>query len=284
MPARNPARPPFRAALAGALAVGLLVFGAAPAQAAELHTPHCLYGCPTVGLAADTDIIVRSDYTLASNDETKFADWVAYRVTPEMFGSDRPRNWAADPLLAPDETLEPDDYTGAHAALQTDRGHMAPLATFGSTERWETVNYLSNITPQSSALNQGPWRVLEDAIRDAAAHNPALEIYVITGSAYDGSFDGLPRADEPHRIPSAFWKLVAAPTVDESGRTRIEALAFLLGQDTARGDHYCSFATDLIRLQTASGMTFFHGLDARPDIRVIDGSALLRGALGCGES
>lgn len=284
MPARNPAHAPVRAALAGALAAGLLLLGVAPTQAAELHTPHCLYGCPTVGLAASTDIIVRSDYTLASNDETKFADWVAYRVTPAMFGGNRPRNWAADPLLAPDETLEPEDYTGAHAALGTDRGHMAPLATFGGTQRWETVNYLSNITPQSSALNQGPWRVLEDAIREAAERNPALELYVVTGSAYNGDFGTLPQADEPHRIPTAFWKLVAAPSVDERGRTRIEAMAFLLGQDAARGDHYCSFATDLIRLQTAAGMTFFHGLDARPDIRVIDDSALLRGALGCGES
>jgi endonuclease G len=277
-----PLRPLLALAAAGLLAG--LALRTAPAGALELHTPHCLYGCPTGTLAAGTDVIVRPDYTLASNDETKFADWVAYRVHPDMFGGGRPRDWAPDPLLAAHETLEPDDYRDAHATLKTDRGHMAPLATFGGTELWFSVNYLSNIAPQSSELNQGPWRELEDAIRNASAIDPQLEIYVVTGAAYGGHFEELPAADEPHRVPTAYWKVVAAQTEDGEGRPQIEVTAFLMDQGIAREAAYCDSMVDLFRIQTVSGMAFFHGLDARPDIRLVDRSALMRGALGCAES
>lgn len=57
---------------------------------------------------------------------------------------------AADPALAPDETLDEDDYDGASAALHVDRGHQAPLAAFSGTPFWGDTNVLSNITPQAS--------------------------------------------------------------------------------------------------------------------------------------
>ena len=70
---------------------------------------HCLHACPN-GAPAGNDLVVREIYTLSSNDERKLADWVAYRVTAETIGSGGERDWAPDPWLAPDETLEPPDY------------------------------------------------------------------------------------------------------------------------------------------------------------------------------
>ena len=66
------------------LGVAAFVVLAGPATAAdgELHTFHCLWGCP-VGTPATNDTIVREIYTLSSNDFTKMADWVAYRITPQ---------------------------------------------------------------------------------------------------------------------------------------------------------------------------------------------------------
>ena len=121
-------------------------------------------------------MVVRSIYVLSSNDTTKLADWVAYRVTEETIGATAARRWKADPALADAETLEPDDYRDANAAHGTHRGHQAPLASFTSTADWETRNYLSNITPQKSDLNQGPWKGLENAVRDFA-----------NGGGYDGA-------------------------------------------------------------------------------------------------
>ena len=134
------------AALAAALAI--------PAIGQEVHYGMCLHGCPAE-VPASNDLVIRDIYILSSNDATKFADWVAYRVTKGTIGPSKSRNWKADPELSDDETLEPNDYRGAHAALNTDRGHQAPLASFSGTPSWESTNYLSNITPQKSALNQG---------------------------------------------------------------------------------------------------------------------------------
>jgi endonuclease G len=190
--------------------MALALAAGAPAHALELHTPHCLFGCPTTTLPAGTDVIVRADFTLASNDTTKFADWVAYRVDPALFASGRSRNWAPDPVLAEHETLEPDDFEDAHATIMTDRGHQVPLKTLGGSAGWAETNYLSNITPQSSELNQGPWNQLEAAVREAATEYADTPVYVLTGPAYGAHFAALPEADEPHRVPSAYWKVVAA--------------------------------------------------------------------------
>lgn len=116
----------------------LLVLGclstptAVPAKDGELHTFHCLYGCPT-GAPGTNDTVVREIYTLSSNDLTKMADWVAYRITPETIGTSEGRQWRTDPDLAPDETLTADAYEGAPATIHVDRGHQAPLASFSGT-------------------------------------------------------------------------------------------------------------------------------------------------------
>ena len=92
------------------------------------------------------------------------------RLTPqEVSGTvDLQRTWRADPWLKDEETLEPsgpDDYVGV-GALGYQRGHQAPLASFKGVHAARELNYLSNITPQRGALNGGPWKDLEDAVRE----------------------------------------------------------------------------------------------------------------------
>lgn len=99
--------------------------------------------------------IVRHAYTLNNNSTTKFANWVAYHITKDTPASGKTRNWKTDPALNPADTTAPADYTGANAALKVDRGHQAPLASLAGVSDWESLNYLSNITPQKSDLNPG---------------------------------------------------------------------------------------------------------------------------------
>lgn len=182
------------------LGLALLLYSTAPLAAAPL----CLYGAPQ---GSDGKVIDHDIYLLCNNGETKFADWVTYVVSPETIsGSGKTtRCWKADPMLSPAETLEPADYKGAHAALHTDRGHQAPLASFKGTSCWAETNYLSNITPQMSELNQGPWRLLEEHVRDLARQG--YQVYVMTGPLYERPMPTLPGADEPHRVPSGYWKI-----------------------------------------------------------------------------
>ena len=224
--------------------------------AGELHIVHCVAGCPT-GVPSTNDLIVREIYALSSNDRKKLADWVAYRVTRTTIGvSDSlGRSWKADPFLAESETLEKEDYSKASEKYQYDKGHQAPLASFAGTVFRRATNYLSNITPQKQDLNRGPWRHLESAVRDAAYDR--RQLYVLTGPLYDGtSMEGLPGADEPHVVPTGYWKVIAA----EGGRIS----AFTFDQDTPRKAEYCDARVPLSEVESRSGLVLFPRRPAWP--------------------
>ena len=220
----------------------------------EIHTKHWLFGYP-LGTPATNDLIIRDIYALSSNDTTKFADWVAYRLDRETVEGDveTRRRWKADPWLAPGETLEPPDYTGAHAALHTDRGHQAPLASFKGTDAWAETNYLSNITPQKSALNQGAWKKLEAAVR--AFVREGNTVWVLTGPYYEEAPAPLPGADERHMIPAGYWKIVAMGNREQPASLR--AVAFVFNQDTPRSALFTDHIETIDEVEQRTGLDFF---------------------------
>jgi endonuclease G, mitochondrial len=156
-----------------AVSISILLLVSTAARGMEIHSALCLHGCP-LGSPPSNDLVIRNNYILSNNDLTKLADWVSYKVTRDTIGPTQRRSWKADPWLAENETLEPNDYTGANAALDTERGHQAPLASFTGTDTWRETNYLSNITPQQGDLNGGAWRVLEGAVR-SLAQSPGVD-------------------------------------------------------------------------------------------------------------
>ena len=244
-----------RSILRGAL-IAAGIAAAIPAAAAEwgeLHTFHCLHGCPR-GTPEFDDIVVREIYTLASNDLTKFADWVAYRITPETIGTSGDRNWNPDLWLAPDETLEEADYTGAPEALRIDRGHQAPLAAFSGTPSPGDTNILSNITPQGQALNRGPWQRLESAERSLVT-SERIPLYVVTGPLYERMLPMMPRSDERHRVPSGYWKVIAT----SDGRMA----AFIMDTTTAGNFNHCSGRVTLDDVELRARLILFPRLANR---------------------
>lgn len=240
----------------------------APAYAQKVHIVHCLSGgCPT-GMPATNDLIVREIYALSNNGDRKFADWVAYRVTRETIGTSDSldRAWKNDDLLNPGDTLEKDDYKDAKNNLKTDRGHQAPLAAFAGTHFWRVTNILSNITPQKSSLNQGPWKKLETAVRDTAYQ--LKELYVVTGPLFDPNENKmkLPEADEDHQIPTGYFKVIAHKKSKRS-------LSFIFDQDADGSMKYCEGIVPLSEVETMSGLEIF------PHVKKWSGD--LQSALGC---
>jgi len=196
--------------------------------AADIRSVHCPRGCPSL-LIKNNDVIFNHTYALSNNPKTKFADWVAYEVNVLNFGDSPGRKWGNDPLIDDNDSLKEPDYKGAFKQLKTDRGHQAPLASFAGHQHWAELNYLSNITPQKSALNQSSWLGLESAIRDAVGFRNSL--YVITGTLYQEKEDTLPNANEPHVIPSAYFKVV----YDLKGN----AASFVFDQSLPRNTKFC---------------------------------------------
>lgn len=249
----------------------------ATALATAVEGSPCLAGCPR-GARTGNRLLRREDFVLSNNGETKFADWVAYVVTPATFGPSRQRVWRADPRLPEAETLEPDDYRGAHAALGTDRGHQVPLASFAGSSGWRATNYLSNVTPQKSAMNRGPWARLESAVRRLATSPQIKAVHVATGPLYERDMPRLPNADEAHSIPSGFWKVITIHGVDG-----LEAAGYVMDQDLARTADFCARPqrVDLASLERRVGLRLFPDLDRQAFIALMTSAGSMARRLGC---
>ncbi|MCX2983391.1 DNA/RNA non-specific endonuclease [Halieaceae bacterium IMCC14734] len=263
----------LRAIFLGAL---LLLSANSTAQNYEqIHNKHIIYGMPT-GTSPSSDLIIRDTYAMSANETTKFADWVAYRLTPEeVWGSlDLTRKWRADPWLEEDETLEPsgpDDYKGANSEpLKYDRGHLAPLASFKGTAEASSVNYYSNITPQAAALNQGPWKDLEEAVRRFVKRGNT--VWVITGPLYETAMDDLPNTDEPHAVPSGFWKVIATCSKVETNCKGAAPSVFgvIMEQTTTRNTDWESKVVSLANLRSRSGLNQLPSVTATSSLNAVD--------------
>jgi len=236
------------------------------------NAANCVYSCPT-GKTGQT--IERPIYTLQNNANTKFADWVAYKVTKSTIdGPTRSRSWRADPNINAADTLEPADYTDAAAVLATDRGHQVPLAAFSNTPHWAMTNYLSNITPQSSNLNQGAWVKLETAVRNLA--RTGQDVYVVSGPLYEWYFGTLPQADESHTIPSGYFNIVIT---DNNGQ--VEASAYVMEQNLGRSANYCLREVTINEVESRSGINFMPTLPASKEPTVEGQVGGLKRKLGC---
>ena len=130
--------------------------------------------------------------------------------------------------------------------------HLAPLASFKGTKYASQVNIYSNITPQLGPMNQGPWKDLEDQVREMVKYYHS--VWVMTGPLYEHGVDQLPQANEVHTVPSGFWKI--AVVYDEDAG-EYQAAAFIMGQDAARTSPLTDHQVSIDAVEQRSGLEFF---------------------------
>lgn len=235
----------------------------------------CYDGCPA-GAPATNKTVVHHIIILSNNPETKFADWVAYRIGPDTIGSHCVRHWERDPDLSEDDTLNPRDYTGLREVLQSDRGHQAPLASLCGSQYWQEADYLSNITPQKTELNEGSWERLEEAERNLVFRGES-EVRSITGTLYERAMPPLPQSHVPTRVPSGYWKVISI-----RDGNKLRAVAFLMDQSTPRETDYCTTIIGLEALERRAHLVFFPDLTRNSYAPALDAeSVTLTHALGC---
>ncbi|WP_285412580.1 DNA/RNA non-specific endonuclease [Pseudomonas sp. lyk4-40-TSB-59a] len=243
-------------------------------QAAPEVVDNCSVGCPTGG---DATTLYRQAYTLNNNGSTKFANWVAYKITKATPASGRPRNWKTDPDIPAGETLNPVDYNGASVALKIDRGHQANLASMGGVSDWQALNYLTNITPQKADLNQGAWARLEDQERNLSKAEGVDAVYVATGPLYERNIGSLPGTNKVHTIPSGYWKVIFVGSTPANG----QYAAFIMEQSTPRAANFCDYQVTIAEIEERSGLTLWSGLshDVQAELKAKKGQ--LPSRVGC---
>lgn len=243
---------------------------AAVAAVTAVSKDNCLVGCPVGG---SSQTLIRDAYTLNNNASTKFANWVAYKMTSSSQASGRSRTWRQDPDLPASDTLAPAAYTGANAALAVDRGHQAPLAGLGGSSDWQSLNYLSNITPQKAALNQGAWVRLEDKER---ALSNSKTVYTVTGPLFEKNIATLPNAPAV-QIPSGYWKILFTGASPADGKFA----AFIMNQDTPRAANFCNFQVTVSQIEQKTGLNIWSSLPANVANTIKAQKGSLGSDLGC---
>jgi DNA/RNA endonuclease G (NUC1) len=227
------------------------------------------FGDPVDGTPADDIIVRRAQYTGSYSPVRNSPNWVAYEFDATHFGAeDRCDCFTMDPELpASLPRITTDDYTGsgAIAGYGIDRGHLARSfdRTTGSLDNATTFLF-SNIIPQASDQNQGPWAQLENELGNFA-RNDNREVYVIAGVAGNkGTLKNLGLVT----IPTHTWK-VALILPRDTGLAQIrdyrdvQVIAVIMPNDPGiRNTPWQTFVDTIDSVETLSGYDL---LAALPD-------------------
>jgi len=187
-------------------------------------------------------------YTLSYNELHEQADWVAYELTKAEAES--------EVASRTDDFREDPDVSTGSAALGDyrnsgyDRGHLIPAADnkWSETAMSESF-FLSNMSPQLHAFNDGKWKYLEFQVRDWAIMYG--KIYVATGPILR---TGLPTIGENKvSIPEFYYKVIM------DGETK-KAIGFILPHIDIE-DSFKNYAVSVDEVEAQTGIDFFHFLD-----------------------
>ena len=167
---------------------------------------------------SDIRVLDRGEFLIGWSDTLKHPVWCAYHVVRDATheNADRP-GFTKDKSvpLAP----APDAYTKSGY----DRGHMVPnyaiVTRYGQDAQKKTFR-MSNIAPQSPALNRGVWRDVEHRIADLWTARYG-EIWVIVGCISPNRGETLSGSDVD--VPESYYQVIVA---QEGMDVRVLALLF----------------------------------------------------------
>lgn len=205
-------------------------------------------------------IVVHTGYRLSFNRETLCPNWVAWELTAnETEGSvQRSNDFRPDEMLHYRYQVTTDDYK--HSGY--DRGHMCPSADmkWSSTAQSECF-FMSNICPQTHALNAGGWEKVERACRRWAKREG--KVYIVCGPIFNDSRKQLYIGKSVKiRVPNAFFKVVLSLKKGEE-----KAIGFYF--TNRDGKQNMGDATKTVdEIEKMTGMDFFPQLNDALERRV----------------
>lgn len=222
-------------------------------------------------------LIQRLQYAMSFNDTLHFPNWVAWHLAAADLGSSgRAGSFAPDNELPSDFTVVvPSDYSNTGF----DRGHNCPSGDRTKTPMDNAFTFrMSNITPQETLMNTGPWAALENYCRTLVGGSRELMIYCGHGfgQGYAPTPPHTPIGPKSIPVPDFAWKIiVVVPAYTQSSpitetdllervtmRTRV--IAVIMNNDTSvRGKSWPSFITTVKDIEAKTGLVFFDKLNPK---------------------
>ena len=196
---------------------------------------------------ADIRILERGEFLIGWSDTLRHPVWCAYHVKPE------PRYDCGErPSFLKDRSQPrspaPDDYTKSGY----DRGHMVPnyaiVTRYGAEEQRKTF-LMSNIAPQTPALNRGVWREFEHRIADLWTSRYG-EIWVVIGCISDET-DRETLSGTDIDVPTAYYQVIIAQEDMD-----VRSLAVLFRQDVPWNAWAARHIVTIDELEKLTGLDF----------------------------
>lgn len=208
----------------------------------------CFAGEPVVnGEQAPKDIQVldRGEFKIGWSERLRHPVWCAYHVVKEAKYPVGER-----PGFVKDRSVANSPVTTDYTKSGYDRGHMVPnyamVTRYGEDVRKKTF-MMSNIAPQTPALNRTVWRDVEHRIADLWTARYG-EIWVVVGCIPG---DGETISGTGIDVPSAFYQIIIA----QEGMD-VRALAVLFEQNVGWHEWAARHIVSIDRLEEMTGLDF----------------------------
>lgn len=165
------------------------------------------------------------------------------------------RPWSFSVDTRTDSKVTHEDYTSSGY----DRGYMIPnfamMEQYGQMAQLETY-LMSNICPQTPALNRGIWKSLEGKIRDKISQDDTTNkqihsVYVITGPIFKKTPPD--RLESGVAIPDEFYKIIA---FKKGYLSTLKAVSFIFPQKP-RTYYFMDYVTTIDEIEKLTGLEFF---------------------------
>lgn len=211
------------------------------------NNEHLTFGNPS-NSGPDTPnnlLIEREPYALSYSQSRNVLNWASWRVDNRWLGQTERQD-----DFRPDSGLPVGFYQvtpGEYSRSGYDRGHMVPSGDRTLTPQVNSLTFvMSNIFPQASENNRGPWRELEEYGRDLVEQGKAL--YVI-GGVY-GNKGSVGKVTVPGRV----WKvMVVLESPDEAITRRTEVIAVDMPNSDRISANWQTYRTTVDRIEIATG-------------------------------
>jgi endonuclease G len=189
-------------------------------------------------------------YEIGFDTKYKLPVWTFYSLTKEhlqLANLERKGSFVKDPLLNSTQAMG-DDYS----ASGFDKGHLVPCEdmSFSEAAMKETF-YYSNCAPQTTELNRGEWKVLEELIRKWGKEYG--EVIVISGPVIESNLQTL--GDDKIPVPKLFYKLI----LRHEAQT-YKTIAFLLPNSPTPLNTLPNYVCDVDAIEKITGLDFFADL------------------------
>lgn len=194
------------------------------------------------------EVIYHHAYALVYNERHEQASWVGYMLTRERANGtcSRQGKFRYDPAV---KTGSANKWDYSHSGYS--RGHLVPAGDM----KWDSLAmdesfFMSNISPQLSAFNDGIWNRLENQVRVWSKMFDTL--YIFTGPVITADDTTTIGIDVCITVPSSFYKVIYSPT-------KKQGIGFIVPHEASKA-RVAEFAVSVDSVEAATGIDFLHGI------------------------